>query len=66
MWRQARIGWESFFAQLQNNVLDRQRWTTREQLRLAIIPWIERTCRRRHWRLAASHPIEYETINKAA
>ena len=28
---------ESFFALLQKNVLDRQRWSTREQLRLAII-----------------------------
>jgi hypothetical protein len=32
---------ESFFALLQKNVLDRQRWDTREQLRLAIITWIE-------------------------
>ena len=28
---------ESFFALLQNNVLDRHRWASREQLRLAII-----------------------------
>jgi putative transposase len=28
---------ESFFALLQKNVLDRQRWATREELRLAII-----------------------------
>jgi transposase InsO family protein len=34
---------ESFFALLQKNVLDRQRWPTREELRLAIITWIERT-----------------------
>ena len=34
---------ESFFALLQKNVLDRQRWTTRQQLRIAIITWIERT-----------------------
>jgi transposase InsO family protein len=33
---------ESFFALLQKNVLDRQSWDTREQLRLAIITWIER------------------------
>jgi putative transposase len=38
---------ESFFALLQNNVLDRQRWAGREQLRLAIITWIERTYHRR-------------------
>ena len=34
---------ESFFALLQDNILDRQRWSTREQLRLAIVTLIERT-----------------------
>ncbi|MBP2382873.1 transposase InsO family protein [Brachybacterium sacelli] len=34
---------ESFFALLQKNVLDRKRWQTREELRTAIITWIERT-----------------------
>ncbi len=34
---------ESFFALLQRNVLDRQRWATREELRMAIVTWIERT-----------------------
>ena len=38
---------ESFFSLLQKNVLDRRRWTTRQQLRLAIITWIERTYHRR-------------------
>ena len=59
---------ESFFALLQKNVLDRQRWAGREQLRLAIITWIERTYhrRRRQRRLGRLTPIEYETINKAA
>jgi putative transposase len=59
---------ESFFALLQKNVLDRQRWSTREQLRLAVITWIERTChrRRRQRRPGRLTPIEYETINKAA
>ena len=37
---------ESFFALPQKNVLDRQRWSDRQQLRLAIITWIERTHRR--------------------
>lgn len=32
---------ESVSALLQKNVLDRQRWSTREQLRLGIITWIE-------------------------
>jgi putative transposase len=59
---------ESFFALLQKNVLDRQRWSTREDLRLAIITWIERTYhrRRRQRALGRLTPIEYETINKAA
>jgi len=55
---------ESFFGLLQNNVLNRQRWTTRQQLRIAIITWIERTYhrRRRQHRLGRLTPIEYETI----
>ncbi len=38
---------ESFFALLQKNVLDRQCWITREELRLAIVTWIEATYHRR-------------------
>jgi putative transposase len=59
---------ESFFALLQKNVLDRQRWTTREDLRLAIITWIERTYhrRRRQRRLGRLTPVEYETLTLAA
>lgn len=38
---------ESFFALLQKNVLDRRSWATREQLRIAIVTWIERTYHRR-------------------
>ncbi len=55
---------ESFFSLLQKNVLDRRRWATREELRLAIITWIERTYhrRRRQPRLGRLTPIEYETI----
>lgn len=55
---------ESFFALLQKNVLDRRTWTTREQLRIAIVtPRIERTYRRRRRqaRLGRLTPIEYET-----
>jgi putative transposase len=59
---------ESFFALLQNNVLDRRRWQTREDLRLAIITWIEKTYhrRRRQRRLDRLTPIEYEAIKRAA
>jgi len=59
---------ESFFALLQKNVLDRRRWQTRDQLRLAIITWIERTYhrRRRQRRLGKLTPIEYETLYTTA
>jgi transposase InsO family protein len=59
---------ESFFALLQNNVLDGQRWTTREELRLAIVAWIERTYhrRRRQRGLGKLTPIEFETVHEVA
>ncbi len=38
---------ESFFALLRKNVLNRRRWATREELRLEIVTWIERTYHRR-------------------
>lgn len=55
---------ESFFSLLQKNVLNRRRWATRHELRLAIITWIERTYhrRRRQARLGRLTPIEFETI----
>ena len=59
---------ESFFALLQKNVLDRRRWTAREQLRIAIVTWIERTYhrRRRQARLGRLTPIEFESIIEPA
>ncbi len=59
---------ESFFALLQKNVLDTRRWDTRQQLRLAIVTWIERTYhrRRRQRPLGKLTPIEFETIYAAA
>jgi transposase InsO family protein len=59
---------ESFFALLQRNVLDRQRWSTRAQLRLAIVTWIEKTYhrKRRQRRLGRLTPIEFEIINSVA
>jgi transposase InsO family protein len=55
---------ESFFALLQKNVLDRRSWTTRDELRIEMITWIERTYhrRRRQARLGRLTPIEYEII----
>ena len=55
---------ESFFALLQKNVLNRKRWRTRDELRIAIVTWIERTYhrRRRQAGLGRLTPIEFETI----
>lgn len=55
---------ESFFALLQKNVLNRRCWGTREELRIAIVTWIERTYhrRRRQDTLGRLTPIEFETI----
>jgi len=59
---------ESFFALLQKNVLNSKRWKTREELRLAIATWIERTYnrRRRQRGLGRLTPVEYETIYSVA
>ena len=56
---------ESFFALLQKNVLNRhRRWATRDQLRIEIVTWIERTYhqRRRQPALGRLTPLEYEMI----
>lgn len=55
---------ESFFSLLQHNVLNRRRWHTREELRVAIVSWIDRSYhrRRRQARLGRLTPIEFETI----
>ena len=56
---------ESFFSLLQKNVLDRQSWATRQQLRIAIVTWIEKTYHRRRRQAALGRltPIEYEMID---
>ena len=55
---------ESFFSLLQKNVLDRRAWATREELRIAIVTWMERTYhrRRRQAGLGRLTPVEYEAI----
>ena len=55
---------ESFFALLQKNVLNTKRWETREELRIAIVTWIERTYHRRRGQDALGRltPVEYEAI----
>ncbi len=55
---------ESFFALLQKDVLEQQRWATRAELRLAIVTWIEKTYHRtrRQRRLGRLTPIEFEKL----
>ncbi|MEV5303530.1 IS3 family transposase [Amycolatopsis methanolica] len=59
---------ESFFSLLQKNVLDTRRWRTREELRLAIVSWIEMKYhrKRRQRGLGKLTPVEFETIYTTA
>ena len=59
---------ESFFALVQGNVFNRQRWQTSEELRLAVVVWIERTYhrRRRQRGLGKLTPIEFEAVHEVA
>lgn len=59
---------ESFFSLLQKNVLNRRRWPTRAELRLAIVSWIESTYhrRRRQDTLGRLTPVEFETLLQPA
>ena len=59
---------ESFFSLLQKNVLDTKRWETREELRLAIVVWIETKYnrRRRQRALGKLTPVEFEIIYTTA
>ncbi|GAB3231021.1 hypothetical protein GCM10027535_38360 [Mycolicibacterium hippocampi] len=57
-------GHGELFSLLQKNVLDRRRWGTREELRIASVTWIERIYhrRRRQPGLGWLTLIEYEAI----
>lgn len=59
---------ESFFSLLQKDVLNARRWDSRDQLRLAIVIWIETKYnrRRRQRALGKLTPVEFETIYSAA
>lgn len=59
---------ESFFSLLQKNVLDTRRWETREELRLAIVTWIETKYNRRRRQRALDKltPVEFEMIYTTA
>jgi putative transposase len=53
---------ESFWSSMQNELLDRKRWTTRIELSNAMFDYIEvfYNRRRRHSQLGCVSPIEYE------
>jgi hypothetical protein len=51
---------ESFFALLQKNVLDRQRWCTRSELRYETIRWIEHTYNAAAASAVSASPVEFE------
>ena len=55
---------ESFFSLLQKNVLDRKVWATRQELRLAIVAWIEGKYhrKRRQRGLGWLTPVDFEAI----
>lgn len=57
---------ESFHSLLQKNVLNTRTWDTREQLRHAIVYWIEAKYnrRRRQRGLGKLTPVEYETVHR--
>ena len=59
---------ESFFSLPQKNVLNTRRWDTREDLRLAIVTWIETKHNRRLRQRALGKltPVEFEMIYTAA
>ena len=55
---------ESFFSLLQKNVLNKRRWETRQELRIAIIRWVNTkyNSERRQRALGKMTPIEYEAV----
>ena len=56
---------ESFHALLQKNVLNTRRWETKDELRLAIVTWIEKKYhrQRRKRRLGRLTPVEFEALH---
>ena len=57
---------ESFHSLLQNNVLNSKKWQSQEELRIAIVTWIEGTyhLRRRKRSLGKMTPVEYEAADE--
>lgn len=53
---------ESFLNLVQTNILDRKKWATRQELRLALVRWIDGTYnrKRRQRTLRELTPLKYE------
>lgn len=58
---------ESFHSLLQKNVLNTRRWETKEDLRLAMVTWIENKYhrQRRKEALGRMTPVEFEALHQA-
>jgi putative transposase len=56
---------ESFWSTMQRELLDRQHWTSRDQLASAIFEWIEALYNpiRRHSALAYFSPTAYDALH---
>ena len=59
---------ESFWSTMQRELLDRQRWSSQEQLATAIFEWIEACYNRtrRHSSVGMLSPVEFEALHTAA
>ena len=55
---------DSFFSLLQKNVPNRRAWATREDLRVAVVTWTERTYHRRRRQDASGRltPVKYKIM----
>jgi transposase InsO family protein len=59
---------ESFWSTMQRELLDRQRWSSRDELGSAIFEWIEAFYNpiRRHTSIGHLSPVEFEALHSAA
>ena len=59
---------ESFWSNMQRELLDRQHWSSQEQLATAIFEWIQAIYNRtrRHSSLGMLSPVEFEALHTAA
>lgn len=58
---------ESLFSLLQKNLLDRKGGATKEELLLAIVTWLEKTCHCKHRQrpIGRHTPVQFKILEKA-